>query len=86
MSNVKCNDWDSDVPQVVRDSNGRAIGVLQPCISKAALASSPGIQGWSKPDGKAVTQMYDGDAVASFAKAWEQRYRRSYPYAQGDKV
>jgi hypothetical protein len=50
---VQCEpntNWDPIVPEpLYSDTDGRCIGYLQPRMTPAQLAASPGIQSWSRP-------------------------------------
>ena len=45
-----CPNWDSFDPQPVYDRvTSQCIGMLQPRMTQAQIAATPGIQGWSAP-------------------------------------
>ena len=81
---VICVDWDSDVPEKLRDAQtGELIGVLVPRTSQAILDASPAVQSWSKSNtkGRYNVEMYDPDSVVKFAEHWERVHRETYPLA-----
>ena len=78
---IRCNNWDSEKPEKLFDSDGRTLGVLMPRIDLATLQASPGIQSHSTPGGSPDVKLFAPTSVADFAAHWEKTYQRTYPLA-----